>query len=99
MEGDRKEHAITLPIKYGVMPTLVLATASLIVLISATIAVATFALYHSAFLYIVLVADCLMCASIILIWRDHSQIAVRRVSTILKISMTVGLISIIVGSI
>ena len=98
MEGDRREHAVTLPIKYGVTPALVLATASLIVLISTTIATAIFALYHSAFLYIVIIADCMMCVSIILIWRDHSSKAMRRVSTILKISMIVGLISIIVGS-
>jgi len=99
MEGDRREHAVTLPIKYGVIPALVLATASLIILMSATIAVVIFALYHSAFLYIVFFADCLMCVSIILMWRDHSSTAMRRVSTILKISMIIGLISIIAGSI
>ena len=99
MEGDRREHAVTLPIKYGVVPALLLATVSLIVLIGTTIAAAIFTLYHSAFLYIVLIADCMMCISIILIWRDHSPIALRRVSTILKIIMVVGLISIIVGSI
>jgi geranylgeranylglycerol-phosphate geranylgeranyltransferase len=98
MEGDRREHAVTLPIKYGVIPALVLATASLLVLTSATIAAAIFALYHSAFLYIVLIADCLMCVSIILMWRDHSSTAMRRVNTILKISLIIGLISIIAGS-
>jgi geranylgeranylglycerol-phosphate geranylgeranyltransferase len=98
LEGDRKEHAVTMPIKYGVKPTLVLATASLLVLIGATIAVAIFVLYQSAFLYIVLVADCLMCVSIVLMWRDHSLTVIRRVSKILKLSMIVGLLSIIAGS-
>jgi len=64
MEGDRREHAVTLPIKYGVVPALLLATVSLIVLIGTTIAAAIFTLYHSAFLYIVLIADCMMCISI-----------------------------------
>ncbi|MGD1043888.1 MAG: geranylgeranylglycerol-phosphate geranylgeranyltransferase [Bacteroidota bacterium] len=98
MEGDRREHAVTLPIKYGVIPALVLATASLLVLMSATIAVAILALYQPAFLYIVLIADCMMCVSIILMWRDYSSTAMRRVSTFLKISMIIGLISIIAGS-
>jgi geranylgeranylglycerol-phosphate geranylgeranyltransferase len=98
IEGDCREHAITLPIKYGVVPALVLATTSLLVLISATIAAAIFTLYNSAFLYIVIIADFLMCISIILMWRDHSSTAMRRVSTILKIVMIIGLISIIAGS-
>ena len=72
MEGDRREHAVTLPVKYGVVLSFVLATASLLVLIGVTIVVAIFALYRSAFLYIVLIADCMICISIILIWRDHS---------------------------
>jgi geranylgeranylglycerol-phosphate geranylgeranyltransferase len=100
MEGDRKENAVTLPIKYGVITALVLATASLLILIGVTIAVAMFALYHSSFLYIVIVADCFMCASIILIWLDCSSMKnIKRASTILKISMIIGLLSIIVGSI
>jgi geranylgeranylglycerol-phosphate geranylgeranyltransferase len=99
MEGDRRENAVTLPIKYGVMTALVLATASLLFLIGVTIEVAISALYHSAFMYIVIVADCLMCASILLIWLDHSPTAIRHASTILKVSMIIGLFSIIIGSI
>jgi geranylgeranylglycerol-phosphate geranylgeranyltransferase len=99
MEGDRIEHAVTLPVKYGIKPSLLLATASLLILIFATITAAIFTLYHSAFLYIVLVADCLIGVSIILMWQDHSSMAMRRVSTILKISMIFGLISIVAGSV
>ena len=98
MEGDRKEHAITLPIKYGVLPALVLATISLGVLLGTTILAVLFALYHPVFSYIVFAADLLICISIILMWRDHSSISINRASTILKISMIIGLISIIVGS-
>jgi geranylgeranylglycerol-phosphate geranylgeranyltransferase len=99
MEGDRIENAITLPIKYGVITALVLATVSLLILIGVTIAVAVFALYHSAFLYVVLIADCLICVSILVMWCDHSSNALRRASTILKVSMIIGLLSIIIGSI
>jgi geranylgeranylglycerol-phosphate geranylgeranyltransferase len=98
MEGDRIENAITLPVKYGIKPPLMLATASLLLLILATITAAYFTLYSFAFLYIVLVADCLIGVSIIMMWLDHSSTAMRRVSTILKISMIVGLLSIIAGS-
>jgi len=99
MEGDRKENAITLPVKYGVTLTLVLATISLLILIGTTIAASISALYNPVFSFIVLIADCLMCVSIILMWRDHSSTAIGYVSTILKIIMIIGLISIIAGSI
>jgi len=98
MEGDRKENAVTLPVKYGVIPALVLATASLLLLIGTTIAVSIFALYNSMFLFIVLVADILTCVSILFMWRDHSSAAIRHVSTMLKIIIIIGLISIIAGS-
>jgi geranylgeranylglycerol-phosphate geranylgeranyltransferase len=98
LEGDRREHAVTLPIKYGVIPTLVLATASLLLLIGATIAAAIFELYRSAFLYVVVVADFLICISIAMMWHDRSLTVLRRASTILKMSMVIGLISIIAGS-
>ncbi len=98
LEGDRKENAVTLPIKYGVIPALVIATVSLFVLISATIAAVIFTLYNSAFFYIVLVADCLICVSIILMWHDRSSKAIGCISTILKIIMIIGLIAIITGS-
>ena len=98
MEGDRIEDAITLPVKYGIKPPLMLATASLLLLILATITASCVTLYSFAFLYIVLVADCLISVSIIMMWLDHSSTAMRRVSTILKISMIVGLLSIIAGS-
>jgi geranylgeranylglycerol-phosphate geranylgeranyltransferase len=99
MEGDRREHAVTMPVKYGVTPTLVLATISLLLLIGATIAASLFSLYNPAFSFIVVVADILMCISIVLMWRDHSTGAIKRISMILKIIMIVGLISIIAGSV
>jgi geranylgeranylglycerol-phosphate geranylgeranyltransferase len=98
-EGDQKEQAKTLPVQYGVVPTLLLATTSLLILVGATIAASVFHLYNSLFFFIVLIADCLMCVSILLMWRDHSPRSMGEVSTILKIIMIIGLLSIIVGSI
>jgi geranylgeranylglycerol-phosphate geranylgeranyltransferase len=98
VEGDRKEDAVTLPVKYGVKPTLVLATASLLVLIGVTLAAAKYSLYHYAFVYVVLGADLLILISVVLMWMNYSSANMRRVSMILKISMVVGLLSIIVGS-
>jgi geranylgeranylglycerol-phosphate geranylgeranyltransferase len=98
MEGDQREHAVTLPVKYGVTPALVLSTVSLLILIGATVAASIFALYNLVFSFIVLVADCLICVSIMLMWRNHSSTTMRQVSTILKIIMIIGLISIIAGS-
>ena len=99
MDGDRREHAVTLPVKYGVTPALVLATVSLLLLIGAAIAASIFALYNPAFSYIVLVADSLMVISIILMWRDRTSTGMKKISTILKIIMIIGLISIIAGSV
>jgi geranylgeranylglycerol-phosphate geranylgeranyltransferase len=98
MEGDRKEHAVTLPVKYGVRPSLILATLSLLTLISITCAVVKYSVYHSAFMYIVFVADILMCVSGVMMWQGSSSINMRRVSSNLKISMVIGLMAIIAGS-
>ncbi len=98
IEGDRKEHAITLPIKYGIRPALVLATVSLLVLIGTTFIVAKFCVYHSAFLYIVFIADLLMVVSIVMMWWSSSPLHMRRVSNNLKLCMVIGLLAIIVGS-
>ena len=98
VKGDRIEKAMTMPVRYGATPSLILATASLLLLIAATITVALFHWYPIVFFYIVLAADCLMCVSMILMWLDHSSASMRRVSTVLKISMILGLVSIIAGS-
>jgi geranylgeranylglycerol-phosphate geranylgeranyltransferase len=98
VEGDRIEKAMTLPVLYGAIPSLMLATVSLLLLITATVAVVLFHFYSFAFFYIVVVADCLICVSMILMWLDHSSKSMRRINALLKISMILGLISIIAGS-
>jgi geranylgeranylglycerol-phosphate geranylgeranyltransferase len=98
IEGDRREYAITLPVKYGIRPALALATASLLVLIVATLAAIKFAVYNFAFLYIVSIADLIMLISIVIMWQSSSPVQMKRVSNYLKLCMIVGLLAIIAGS-
>lgn len=98
LEGDRAMHAKTLPVTYGVKPALMIATGSLIVLIGCTLVVAFFSVYKLVFLYIVLVADILMLETIVLMWRNTGPIRLKRVSSLLKLCMGIGLLSIIAGS-
>jgi geranylgeranylglycerol-phosphate geranylgeranyltransferase len=98
IEGDRAKLAATLPVKYGPKSALAVATLSLVLLIGCTLAAAFFSLYHPAFLYIVLVADLLMFGTILMMWRDSSPIQMRRASNTLKLSMGIGLLSIVAGS-
>jgi geranylgeranylglycerol-phosphate geranylgeranyltransferase len=99
IEGDKKENAVTLPVKYGIKPALLLATFLILILISITFAVIRYSVYHSAFMYIVFIADFLMCFSGVIMWRDSSPVSMRRVSSILKLSMVIGLVAIIAGSV
>jgi geranylgeranylglycerol-phosphate geranylgeranyltransferase len=98
IEGDRKEHAVTLPVRYGIKPALVIATISLLTLIGIICAVIKSSLYSSTFMYLVFVADIFMCVSIAMMWRSSSPVNMRRVSNILKLSMVIGLFAIIAGS-
>jgi geranylgeranylglycerol-phosphate geranylgeranyltransferase len=99
IEGDRKEHAVTLPVKYGIRPALILASLLLLTLISITFAVIQYSVYHSVFIYIVFIADILICVSGVMMWQGSSSIKMRRVSNNLKLSMVIGLMAIIAGSV
>ena len=99
IEGDRKEKAATLPVKYGIKPALVSATVLLVILISITFVAIKYAVYSSAFMYIVIIADFLMLFSAVAVWFDSSAKNMRRVSNDLKLSMVIGLLAIIAGSV
>jgi len=99
LEGDKKEQAATLPVRYGIKPALILATFLLLVLVGITFVVIKYSIYHSAFTYIILIADLLMCVSGVTMWRDFSSINMSRASGCLKLSMVIGLIAIIAGSV
>jgi geranylgeranylglycerol-phosphate geranylgeranyltransferase len=96
--GDRREHAMTLPIHYGIKPALALATLFLLLLISTTVLAVQFSMYQISFFYIVLAADILILSTIGMMWYNDSPKQMRRVSNTLKMSMMIGLAAIIVGS-
>lgn len=99
IEGDRKEHAVTLPVRYGIKPALILATFLLLILIGITLIAVIYSLYRSSFMYIIFIADVLICFSAAAMWRDSSSNNMNRVSSNLKLSMVIGLMAIIAGSV
>ncbi len=99
VEGDRQQRAATLPVIYGVRPAVIAATVSLLLLIGTTLLSVRFSVYKISFLYIVSLADVFLVASLMMMWYDFSRRQMKRVSTLLKISMVIGLTAILVGSI
>jgi geranylgeranylglycerol-phosphate geranylgeranyltransferase len=98
VEGDRRERAVTLPVKYGSRPALILATGALAILISITLAVVQYSVYSIAFMYIISLADILLFISGLMMWRNSSPVRMRQVSRNLKLSMILGLAAMIAGS-
>ena len=98
VEGDRKEHAITLPVKYGPKPALWLASVSIVLLIATTIAAYELDIYTVYFLYPVLFVDILLVIVMIWMWKDQSPSTMNRLSNGLKLCMVVGLVAIFLGS-
>ena len=98
MEGDRKEHANTLPVKYGPKPALWIASVAIIVLIGTTIAAYQFNIYNAYFLYLVAVVDVLLVAVMVWMWKDQTPSTMNLLSNGLKVCMVVGLAAIYLGS-
>ncbi|MGB2868847.1 MAG: geranylgeranylglycerol-phosphate geranylgeranyltransferase [Bacteroidota bacterium] len=98
LEGDRKESAATLPVKYGVKPALVLTTVILVSLIAVTILAYILHLYNQWYLYLVFVIDAALVYVVGSMWRDWKPRNLSRLSLVLKLSMVVGLVAIFVGS-
>jgi geranylgeranylglycerol-phosphate geranylgeranyltransferase len=98
VEGDRKEHAITLPVKYGTGPALWLASVSILLLIATTIVAYVFRVYTVLYLYPVLFVDILLLTVVIWMWKDQTPLTMNRLSTGLKLCMIVGLGAIFLGS-
>lgn len=99
IKGDRQEQAATLPVQYGIRPALIAATLLLLTLVGLTFIAIINSVYQAAFMYTVFAADFLICISIVLMWQNFSSPTMGRVSGMLKISMVVGLIAIIAGSV
>lgn len=98
IEGDRKDNANTLPVKYGPRPALWVATVSIVILIATTIGAYWLEIYTIYFLYPVLAVDILLTGVLIWMWKDQSPSMMNRLSNGLKLCMVVGLIAIYLGS-
>jgi geranylgeranylglycerol-phosphate geranylgeranyltransferase len=98
IEGDKKEGALTLPVKYGVKPALWLASTTIVVLVVTTLAAYQLNLYSVVYLYLVLVVDFLLLGAMVWMWKDQTSPAMNRISNVLKVCMGVGLVALFLGS-
>jgi len=98
MEGDKRENAMTLPVRFGTAPALWLASLSIVLLIASTITAYQLNIYTVLYLYPVLFVDILLLAVLIAMWKDQSPATMGRLSDGLKVCMLVGLIAIFLGS-
>lgn len=98
VEGDRQAGAATLPVRYGTRASLFAAAGAIIALVSATILPYGLNIYSITYLWIVLVVDAALLFVVLSWWRDESLSNLRRLSSILKLAMVVGLVAIFAGS-
>ncbi len=98
VEGDSRNKAITLPVKYGPKTGIFLASVVMTTLIVTTLAAYMMQMYSLTYLYLVLAVEVLLIGGMILMWKDSSPRSMGRVSNLLKLSMAVGLAAIFFGS-
>lgn len=98
VEGDSRNQAITLPVKYGTKTGIFLASVVMTTLIVTTLAAYMMQMYSLTYLYLVLAVDVLLIGGMTLMWKDSSPRGMGRVSNLLKLSMAVGLAAIFFGS-
>ncbi|HTP12128.1 MAG TPA: geranylgeranylglycerol-phosphate geranylgeranyltransferase [Bacteroidota bacterium] len=98
IEGDRKEGAATLPVRYGIQPARIVASFALVLLVAATVVAYQLGIYTIVYLYIVLVVDVLLAAVLVWMWIDLAPASIRKMSSALKASMVIGLVAIFLGS-
>ncbi|MGE5313259.1 MAG: geranylgeranylglycerol-phosphate geranylgeranyltransferase [Acidobacteriota bacterium] len=98
VEGDRKEGALTLPVKFGMKAGASAATAVLLLLVAASMAPVVLSIY--TWKYLILVAAGMISVigyCLYSLWTDQSTANLHRLSTILKYDMIVGLAAIYLG--
>lgn len=98
VEGDTAENATTLAVAYGIKTSRVWATVSVLTLIVSTFLPLQLRLYGEWYIIIVLFADALLLFVVAGLWRDLSRKNLGRMSSLLKIAMVLGLVSMYAGS-
>lgn len=96
-EGDARGNARTLPVVYGVRPALVLATLTIMALIGATLAAYQLGVYNQRYLMVVAAVDIVLFGVAMSIWKSTAPSHLRRLNTLLKVSMLGGLVAISIG--
>jgi len=98
IEGDARQNAQTLPVKYGAKPGLILASLTIVLLISATFLPYSSGAYSVEYLAIVSLVNIALVYVVISMWKDRTASNLNNLSRILKLTMIVGLVAIYVGS-
>lgn len=99
IEGDKKEHANTLPIKYGAKNAVIVAVALNILTCLLSPALYIYNVFSIVYLVIVLVADVIFIYSAVLALKDQSKENLHYVSKLMKIAMLIAFVSFAIGSI
>lgn len=96
--GDSAVSAVTLPIKYGTKPALVAMTVIYSVLVVVTFLPYLSGQYGAAYLFTVVIGvDLVLTATLIWLWVKAERANLRRINTLLKADMLVGLFAIYLG--
>ncbi len=98
VEGDRRENAVTLPVRFGFRPAQVAVTVVFVMLIMATLLPFLFRIYGAVyFLVVMLGVNSVLIISIYYIWKNPLKHVLKRLSIVLKADMLVGLFAIYAG--
>ena len=98
VKGDEKAGAVSFPIKYGLQKSKILSLVVSILLIILTVYPFIFQLYKIEYFIIVMViVNPLLIYSVKILFEDHSEKNLIKISNILKLNMIFGLIAIFVG--
>ena len=98
MEGDRVHGAATMPVRFGVRPSLLLISVALTALVATTITASILHMFNRWFLIPIAPVDLLLAYTAVIVWKDQSPVAMHRSSVRLKACMVGGLAAIIIGS-
>jgi geranylgeranylglycerol-phosphate geranylgeranyltransferase len=98
IEGDRSQSAKTFPIVYGIRTSLYVASVAFVLLIAVTLLAYTMGIYDSVYLWIMVTAMYpALIYTLYSMWRDVGKANLRKLNTLLKIEMFVGLFAIYFG--
>lgn len=96
-EGDARQQAATLPVRFGIRPARLATSIVLLSLITITILAYLGGRYDEVYLRIVLVADVLLAYVAWSVWRKDTAQHMHQLSVVLKTTMIIGLAAIFFG--